>query len=264
MVSWLNDARRQRMRTSGAATLDHDGSEHVAPPNARTFEPTRLRDDAPDSLPDVRPADRGTWAGLAVVGLGGFALLAWLVASGTTIPFDQPLLDAAKGLGPYMEAWRGLSDAANLPMIAVGTALVTGLILARRLREAIVVVLILVAATAGSEAVKQLVARPRPPGFAESDLGVVYSFPSGHVLEAVAILGMISILMWHGPLPRPAQVAIPLVFALIVILVAIARVAVAAHYPSDVLAGLLAGLGCVAVFALATDIFGRRRAAPSA
>jgi undecaprenyl-diphosphatase len=140
-------------------------------------------------------------------------------------------------------------------------AIVVGLLLFRRWREAIVVVVLLVAVTAGSEIVKQLVARPRPPGYNESTVGIVYSFPSGHVLEAVTMYGIIAVLVWRSALPVALRVLIPVVFLVVVILVGIARVAVAAHYPSDVLASALGGIGCVALFAWASAVLTRRRSA---
>ena len=182
------------------------------------------------------------------MGLGGFAILTWIVASRMPIFFDQPLLDAAHNLAGYMPLWQGLSDAANLPLIAIGLGIVAWLLLAHRRREAVLVILVLAAVTAGSEAVKELVARPRPPGFDTSIPGVVYSYPSGHVLEVLTILGIIAILLWRSSLPRPVRIAVPILFALIVVMVAVARVAVNAHYPSDVLAGFLGGLGCLGLF----------------
>jgi undecaprenyl-diphosphatase len=199
------------------------------------------------------------WPIVAALGLGGFALMAALIAGQAVFPFDQPLLDAGQRLSPHMDAWRGLSDSANFPLIAVGIAIVLGLLLFRRWRAAIVVVVLLIAVTAGSEIVKQLVARPRPPGYDESTLGIVYSFPSGHVLEAVTMYGIIAVLVWRSSLSTALRVLIPVIFTVIVILVAIARVAVAAHYPSDVLASALGGLGCVALFAWTTTILERGR-----
>jgi undecaprenyl-diphosphatase len=200
---------------------------------------------------------------VAILGLAGFAIITWAVVSGFVFPFDQPLLDAGKGLGQYMPEWRGLSDSANLPLIVIGTGIVLWLLFKRQRREALVVIGILAAVTAGSEAIKQLVARPRPPGFNNTELGIVYSYPSGHVLEAVTIYGIIAVLVWRSSLPQAIRIAVPIVFTAIIILVAIARVAVGAHYPSDVLAGLLAGIGFVALFAWLTDILAKRRAPKS-
>ena len=171
------------------------------------------------------------WPFLATIGLGGFALMTWLVASKFVFPFDQPLLDAALGLRQYMVAWRDLSDSANIPLIVIGVAIVAFLLFTKQRGEAFVVIAVLAAATAGSEAVKQLVARPRPPGFTNDAAGIVYSYPSGHVLEAVTIYGIIAVLLWRSSLPTVVRVALPIVFSVLIVLVAIARVAVERPLP---------------------------------
>jgi membrane-associated phospholipid phosphatase len=201
---------------------------------------------------------------IGILGLGAFAVITWIVASKIAIPFDQQLFNAAQGLGQYLPEWHALSDSANLPLIVIGTAIVVVLLVRRQFQEAILTIVVLAAVTAGSEAVKQVVARPRPPGFDTSLLGVVYSYPSGHILEATTIYGMIAVLLWRSRLPRIIRIAIPIVFTIIIALVAVARVAVGDHYPSDVLAGLVAGIGIVALFSWITDILARRRAAKSA
>lgn len=234
---------------------------------------TETRMDRPGSTMDTQP-DRQTrsrtdqrtgtgwgWPFLATIGLGGFALIMWLVASKIVIPFDQPLLDAAGGLGQYMVAWRDLSDSANIPLIVIGVAIVAFLLFTRQRAEAFVVVAVLAAVTAGSEAVKLAVARPRPPGFTNDAAGVVYSFPSGHVLEAVTIYGIIAVLLWRSSLPTVVRVIVPILFSVLIAFVAIARVAVGAHFPSDVLAGFLGGIGCLALFAMVTGMVARHRAA---
>lgn len=203
---------------------------------------------------DIRPL-------IAVVGLAAFAVLTWIVGSGVVIPFDQPLLDAGHGLGQYMQAWRGLSESANLPLIVVGVAIVLWLLYKRQRSEAGLVIVVLAVITAGSELIKQLIARPRPPGYDSSVLGVVYSYPSGHILEAITIYGIIAVLVWRSGLPKAVRLVVPVIFTGIIVLVAIARVATGDHYPSDVLAGILAGVSFVALFSWLTDLMARHRAA---
>jgi membrane-associated phospholipid phosphatase len=202
----------------------------------------------------ARPlAETMAWLSIAVVGLGGFGILAGLLSSHVAIPFDQPLLDAALAWKAYDGLWNLLSNAANFPMIGFGVGLVLWLFWKRQRREAILVIILLAAVTAGSEGVKQLVHRPRPPGSDTVVPGVVYSFPSGHVLEAVVILGIIAILVWHSSQPGWVRVGLALIVAAFVAAVAVARVAINAHYPSDVLAGFLGGIGALAVFSLSTS-----------
>lgn len=187
---------------------------------------------------------------LAVLAAGGFALLTWLVATGVVIPFDQPMLATATAWTALNPEWHFLSDAANFPLIGIGVGLVAGLLLTHHRREAILVVAVLALATAGSELVKQLVARPRPPGGDVVVPGVVYSYPSGHVLEALTIFGIIAILLWRTERYRWLAAAFAAFTVIFVSLVAVARVALNAHYPSDVLGGILAGIAVLAAFAI--------------
>jgi len=179
-----------------------------------------------------------------------FSLLTLIVASHAVIPFDVQLLNYARTYSAYNDAWNLLSNAANLPLIVIGVGLVAWLFLTHRRRKGILVVLILIAVTAGSEAIKQVVARPRPPGSDTVVPGVIYSYPSGHVLEAVTIFGIIAILLWRSSQPFWLRAGFAIFVAMFVALVAIARVAIDAHYPSDVLAGLLSGIGVLGIFAV--------------
>jgi undecaprenyl-diphosphatase len=190
------------------------------------------------------------WLCIGLIGLVGFVALTLIVASRGVIPFDVQLLDYARTYRAYNDAWNLLSNAANLPLIAIGFGLVVWLFVKHRRREGILVVLILTAVTAGSEAIKQLVARPRPPGSDTVVPGVIYSYPSGHVLEAVTIFGIIAILLWRSSQPLWLRAGFAILVAVFVALVAIARVAIDAHYPSDVLAGFLAGMGVLGIFAV--------------
>jgi len=208
-----------------------------------------------------RPASTRAWLAIALIGIVGFVLMTGLVASRTVIPFDKPLLDLGHGWMGYADIWNLLSNAANLPLIGIGVGIVLWMLWKHRHREAIVVIVVLAAVTAGSEGVKLLVARPRPPGFDTAIPGVVYSYPSGHVLEALTICGIIAIVVWRSAQPRWLRAGLAIAVAIFVALVAVARVALNAHYPSDVLGGFLAGIAVLALFAVVTSP--RRDAPPS-
>ena len=197
-----------------------------------------------------RRAATVAWALIAVVGIGGFIVLTMLLAMHQSIPFDAPLMAAAKPYASDSYLWNVISETANFPLVAIGLGIVVMLFLAHRRREAILVLFVLAAATAGSEGVKQLVHRPRPPGGDTVVPGVVYSYPSGHTLEALTIFGILTIITWRSDVDRRIKVALLVFTILFVAAVAVARVSINAHYPSDVLGGFLAGLGVLALFAL--------------
>jgi undecaprenyl-diphosphatase len=205
---------------------------------------TTLADD------DGRRTATVAWALLAIVGIGGFVLLTALMAMHQVMPFDTPLMAIAKPYAVDKPAWNFISESANFPLVAIGLGIVAMLFLAHRRREALLVFIVLAAATAGSEGVKQLVHRARPPGSDTVVPGVVYSYPSGHTLEVLTIFGILTIIAWRSGVDRWIKIALLVFTVLFVIAVMVARVSINAHYPSDVLGGFLAGIGCLALFAL--------------
>ncbi len=124
----------------------------------------------------------------------------------------------------------------GLSVVAAGLALA--------LRTGFTAVVILYATQTLSQganaAVKLLFHRARPDAWLhihETDL----SYPSGHAVTAVVFFVGFAILAWHAPLPRP--VAAVTTAALLVCAVGIpwSRLALAAHYFTDVLGGTLFG-----------------------
>ncbi len=189
---------------------------------------------------------------IALLSLLAFVLLTVVVASRIAMPFDPPILAFARSLDGLPNLWSGLSDSANLPLIVIGLGMVVWLVATHRRREALVVLLMLAAITLGSEGVKELVGRPRPSGTDPGVPGVVYSFPSGHTLEALTILGIITIRGWRSSRPLAGRVAFMVVVIIWVILVGLARMALNAHYPSDILGGALGGIGALSLYAWLT------------
>lgn len=211
---------------------------------------------------DAKTADRGdrvagqshsgqwnaAWLFIAVAALIGFVLLSVAVASQAVFPFDQSLLAIARGWDGNPIIWKAVSETANIPLIVIGFGLMAWLFWKKHHREALLVFLMLAAVTAGSEGVKQLVGRPRPSGNGDGIPGVVYSYPSGHVLEVLTILGIVAVRTWRSTRPRLLRVALPILVVLEALLVGFARMVLNAHYPTDVLAGLLGGIAAVGFF----------------
>jgi len=119
-----------------------------------------------------------------------------------------------------------------VPVRLTIAVLATGLLLFRRIREALFIVIVPAIAGLTNELIKALVDRVRPCG--TTDIGV-NSFPSGHATYATAICGCIFFL---APLVLKWPVAVRIIQALSVLfvfLMGISRVFVGAHWPSDVL-----------------------------
>ena len=189
------------------------------------------------------------WLAIALASLIGLVLLSVAVARNVGIPFDQALLTMALGLSAWRGLWDAISAIGNYPMIPIAIAFVLWLIVIKRRREAVLVTVLLVVATVGSEALKAVVARPRPLGSAPGIPGVIYSYPSGHSFEDLIILGMLALRLWRSRRPLWLRGLVVVLVVAEVTLVSIARVALDLHFPSDVLAGLFSGLVVLGLYA---------------
>jgi hypothetical protein len=140
---------------------------------------------------------------------------------------------------PWPDIWHAVSESANIPLIVIGLGFVVWLFLTKRRREALLVLLMLAAVTAGSEGIKQLVGRVRPSGTGDGIPRVVFRYPSGHVLEVLSILGIIAVRFWRSSRATWLRLALVIVVSIEVVLAGVARLALNTHFPSDALAGLL-------------------------
>jgi membrane-associated phospholipid phosphatase len=109
-------------------------------------------------------------------------------------------------------------------------------------REALAVALSLGGAMLLSDLIKLLVSRPRPP--VEHLQGVTgSSFPSGHATQASAFwFSLVLVLRATGGSRTAIRLAAAVALVLVVT-VAASRVYLGVHYPSDVMAGILLGIG---------------------
>ncbi len=75
------------------------------------------------------------------------------------------------------------------------------------------------------------------------------SYPSGHAVTSVVFFVGFALLAWHSPLPRPLAFAAVAACAVCALGIPWSRLALSAHYATDVLGGLLFGAAwlCVAL-----------------
>jgi undecaprenyl-diphosphatase len=189
------------------------------------------------------------WLAIAIVSLVGLALLTFALVSRVVIPGDRQLLDLAVTWTGWALVWDVFSELGNYPMVPTGFGLVIWLLFKKRRREALLVIILFAVATGGSELMKALVARNRPLGSAPGIPGSVYSYPSGHALEDVMILGMVALTLWRRQHALWLKLGFALLVVIFVTLVCSARVALDLHYPSDILGGLLFGFGILGLYA---------------
>lgn len=174
----------------------------------------------------------------------GFALLAALVGTGMTARLDGAALVLASSVrAPWLTHALLLATNALGPLAMVAVAAVAMLALARR--HVLLNLVTVGGACALNVVLKAAFCRPRPEAFAlVAEKG--FSFPSGHAMVCTAVLA----LLWIELRPRLGARggrALAAVCAGLVALVCASRVYLGAHYPSDVVAGVLAALAWVAL-----------------
>lgn len=184
------------------------------------------------------------------------ALVIWIYGSITTnrgvAGVDRPLLDdllalRTPALDATLTAITFTAGTIGMPLIA----LVSMTILAVRRRSWTPVVLI---ATTGVVSVlltivgKRFIERVRPPhSDAVPPLELSESFPSGHTLNAVAIVGIVAYLVMLRRTTVRARVALGLGALVYVVVIAFTRVYLGHHWFTDVLAGFILGVAWLAL-----------------
>lgn len=204
-------------------------------------------------------------AAAAAVLLGVLAALGLFVTgplSGTAVTrFDDSVVRHFVGL--RTETWTEVAGTVGAlggtrVVVGVGLALaVLALAVTRSRRPAVFVVVTLVGEVVLYFLTAQVVQRLRPDvADLTSGLPTGASWPSGHVAASVAVYGALAalVLTYTRSRWRWAVLAVPAVLAPAV---GLSRLYVAAHHPTDVLAGLLLGacwvLACTAVFLARRD-----------
>ena len=184
-----------------------------------------------------------TFAQFAIIGMIGAATILFLELSEDVWLKEGFTWDAPIMLWLHQWRTRWLDNLFVAVTQSAGPWIVVGLILAgimlwrRRERKTAV---FLLASFAGSAALNALLklffARPRPNVFPPITVETSFSFPSGHTMAAISLYGLAAILLWQRQRHGWALLA-----GLWVPLVALSRVYLGVHYPSDVLASLAVG-----------------------
>ncbi len=195
-----------------------------------------------------RPTRRDTWPWVGLACAIAFLVLGMLVVRRGGLAFDEPLATALQSLPVPVGFWEACTFLGAEILVLIGIALFLAAAVSRRVHLAIIVALVLIAGALFTEVVKELVARPRPtanplvsaPG---------YSFPSGHTLNSTVTYGILALVAWRSRLSLAVRRAVLILAVILPVLIGLSRIALGVHWPTDVLAGWLAGVAFVALAA---------------
>lgn len=183
---------------------------------------------------------RRLWVAGIVISLACFTGLAVAVGTGSSLVFDAPVMIAiASARSEFLDAVMRTITWAGSYAAALATAAAAAFLW--RVRGSADLAFRIVVAVGGAAAcntaLKVLFARPRPDIVPLLVTPTTYSFPSGHVAVALAIYGTLAVLLW-----RRARRASAVSLCAVIALVALSRIYLGVHYPSDVLGSLTLGI----------------------
>lgn len=220
------------------------------------------------NLKAILQVDQARTAAIMMVCWVGFASLAWWVASGSSMTFDEAGLalwrKGTSGLptspGWLLPAMRGVTFFGNAPVRNTIAAVVgVALLVARYRREVVLLALTVSSGALMNSWMKILFGRARPHLVPWLDDASGFSYPSGHAFNATVVYLSIALVL-RGSLNGRHSAAITAFALSFAAAIAFSRVWLGMHYPTDALAGWLGGIAWVLTIRLTGDIRLRARA----
>jgi membrane-associated phospholipid phosphatase len=202
-----------------------------------------------------------------VIGVVGVSALVLGLGVLAAVVQDQEVNALDTFASPFVHSFASpIMDSLMIGASAVGTvpsllalAAVTAVVALARRRPglAALVAVAAVGVVLINEALKRLVARPRP----KLDWALVYpdfSFPSGHTMDSIVVLVAVAFVAWALFGRRVGIIATCVAIGL-ALLIGFSRIYLGAHYLTDVLGGYLAGAIWLIVVVWAFRAAWRRR-----
>lgn len=190
--------------------------------------------------------------GLVIAAVWGFISLADEVIEGETHHLDRQVVrsmrqadDPAAPIGPLwlQEMGRDATALGGIGFILLLTLVVVGfLLMSNRRATAVFMLLAVGGGFLITHLLKELISRPRPDIVPHLSHVSTHSFPSGHtMISAVVYLALGAITATVVGRRRLKWYVLSIAF-LLTLIVGVSRVYLGVHYPTDVLAGWIAGL----------------------
>jgi len=205
-------------------------------------------------LVDRLSVDR-TVAILLVSGTAGFILfmvMAMMVKSGYTQTFDTLLLTSMRTankldvpIGPrlLLDVAKDITALGDVTVLTLVTIVTLGYCLLTRYYTAFFMVL--VAVNTGDllmVGLKDWFQRQRPECVPHLVMAAYTSFPSGHAMMSAIVYLTIGAILARIEARKVVKIYLIAIFSLLSLVIGLSRVYLGVHYPSDVLAGWLAGI----------------------
>jgi undecaprenyl-diphosphatase len=172
-----------------------------------------------------------------------FGLTAFLVSESQVARFDDSVISFIQGfespaLTAVMKFFSWIGSGPIVTLIALIILLFLYKVWKYR-SELVLFVTVVVGSSILDQLLKSLFHRARPSLHRLVEASG-FSFPSGHSMEAVALYGILTFLLWRHIANRLGRGVLIFVSLVMIMAIGISRIYLGVHYPSDVIGGYFA------------------------
>ena len=193
-------------------------------------------------------------AGVPLVAGGGVALvvaLAALVISGISDPVDAAIIETVRdpGTATLLAPLRKITELGStwaVTLVAIG--LVALAVAIGPWRHGVAGAGTILVASVLNSTLKIAIARERPELLEPLIQERGFSFPSGHAALGMVAYGILAVVIGRSRLPRAVRIGLIAALLVLVLLIGLSRIWLGVHYPTDVLAGWIAGAVIVLLY----------------
>ncbi|MFE3973519.1 MULTISPECIES: phosphatase PAP2 family protein [unclassified Peribacillus] len=181
---------------------------------------------------------------VSVLSLIGFSFIAFTISAKEYLKFDEVVIALVQGLESplltsIMKFFTYIGSTSALIILSLFILFFLYKVLKHRL-ELILFSAVIIGSPLLNLMVKLFFRRARPDLHRLIEIGG-YSFPSGHAMNAFSLYSILTFLLWRHITAKWARVLLILFSMTMILSIGISRIYLGVHYPSDIIAGYLAG-----------------------
>ncbi|ARJ38852.1 hypothetical protein SporoP8_08215 [Sporosarcina ureae] len=179
---------------------------------------------------------------ICILFTGFFAYIARSIHLQTISSFDEPIIEfvqsaEAPGLTSIMKLFTTIGSTTSVTLLGI---LTLGVLLWKKYRaQAVLFTIVLIGTGILNQVLKLIFKRARPDFNRLIDIGG-YSFPSGHTMMAFSLYTVLAYIIWRNLKTTGSRIAIVIVAIFMIVMIAVSRIYLGVHFPSDIVGGILA------------------------
>lgn len=214
---------------------------------------------------EIAPLAGALWIISLALSLAGLIVFLWIareMAEGDLRRLDYAIRGAlhAHATPALTLVMQAVSNFGSVPFLALQTLVMFAIFVVQKWRRASVLLIgTMIGAGALDIGLKLIFHRARPEAFF-IPLPHSYSFPSGHAIGSTCFYGITARLWAARARTRAGKTGIWMAAIVTIVLIGVSRIYLGVHWPSDVLAGYIAGATWVLSLLVVGSKFRKKRA----